>query len=85
MKNVKRIAAIIGIALIISMYVITLISSFLISKYTNALFLASLFSTLVVPVLIYAYLLIYKLVNKKEHTVFIDEAKKLGEKDLTGK
>lgn len=85
MKNTKRIAAIIGITLIISMYVITLISALFISKYTNELFLASLFSTLVVPVLIYSYLLIYKLVNKKDHTVFIDKAKKLGEKDLTGK
>jgi|GEM_PF-1942950 hypothetical protein len=77
MKKVKQISAIIGIALIVSMYVLTLITALLIPKYTSGLFTASLFSTFVVPVLIYSYMLIYKLVNKKDHTVFLNKLKKL--------
>lgn len=79
MKKAKKIAAIIGIVLIVTMYVFTLLSAFLIKQYTNALFTASLFSTFAVPVFIYACMLIYKLVNKKDNTVFIDKAKKLGD------
>lgn len=79
MKKTKQIAAVIGIALIVSMYLITLISSFITTKYTNALFNASLFSTFAVPVLIYAFMLVYKLVHKKDETVFLNKLKKQDE------
>lgn len=78
MKKVKQIAAIIGIALIAAMYLVTLISACFITKYTNALFLASLFSTFAVPVFIYAFMLIYKLVHKNNNSVYLDKLKELG-------
>lgn len=85
MNKFKRIAAIIGIVLIVSMYLITLVSAFLINKYTNQLFLASLFCTFAVPVLIYMYMLIYKLIHKKDNTVNIDKLKDLGNSDFMKK
>jgi hypothetical protein len=81
MKKAKRIAAIVGIVLIVAMYIVTLISSFFVTKYTNALFIASLFATFVVPVLIYAFLLINKLVNKKDNTIYLDKLKHLGDQN----
>ncbi len=79
MNKVKRIAAIIGIVLIVLMYVITFISALLIPKYSSALFWASLFCTFAVPVFIYAFLLIHKLINKNENTLNLDQLKKLGD------
>jgi amino acid permease len=64
MIKVKRIAAWIGVTLIASMYIISLISAFLATEYTNGLFLASIFTTFVVPVFIWFFLLFYKLAHK---------------------
>lgn len=79
MNKVKRIAAIVGIVLIVSMYLVTLVSSFFINKYTKELFYASLFSTFVVPVMIYAYMMIYKLVHKTDNTVNLEKLPHLGD------
>jgi putative hydrolase of the HAD superfamily len=67
MKNVKRIAAIIGIVLIASMYLISLISAFVATEYTNGLFLASIFSTIVIPIMIYGFIAIYKYVHRNDN------------------
>ena len=87
-NKIKRVAAIIGIVLIVTMYLITLVSAIFVTKFTHDLFLASLFSTFAVPVLIYAFMLIYKLVNKKDDTVKtvkLNEITKIGEKSTTDK
>lgn len=66
MKKAKRIAAMIGIILIVSMYLLTFISSFYSTSYTKGLFMASIFSTFVIPVLIYAAMLIYRIMGKSD-------------------
>jgi len=66
MKKVKRISAIIGIVLIASMYIISLISAFFATKYAPGLFLASIFSTIVIPIMIYGFFTIYKYVHKND-------------------
>lgn len=65
MKKSKRIAAMIGVILLISMYILTLVSAIIATKYAHSLFLASIFCTFAIPVTLYAYMLIYKLVHKK--------------------
>lgn len=64
MKKAKRISAIIGIALLVSLYLLTLLSAIFGNKYTNGLFLASLFSSFFIPVTIYALMLIYRIIHK---------------------
>jgi uncharacterized BrkB/YihY/UPF0761 family membrane protein len=66
MNKVKRIAAIVGIVLIASMYIISFISAFVASEYSNGLFLASIFSTVVIPIMIYGFITIYKYVHKND-------------------
>lgn len=66
MNKVKRVAAIIGIVLIASMYVISLISAFVATEYSNGLFLASIFTTFVVPVFIWFFLFFYKMTHKDD-------------------
>lgn len=63
MKKTKRILALIGIILLISIYVLFLIGAFT-ASHSSALFRAGLYLVFAVPIMIYAYLLIYRLVKK---------------------
>ena len=65
MKKIKRVLAVIAVILLVSMYVITFISSIIDSPNADSLFKASLYATFVVPVFIYAVMLVYRLVKKK--------------------
>lgn len=66
MKKTKRILAIIGVVLLVALYGSTLV--FAIFDHTKSLgFLkASIACTILLLVLLYAYTLIYKLINKKD-------------------
>ncbi len=66
MNKVKRILALIGVVFLVSLYLITLISALTASKHSQAFFQASLFSTIIIPILIYAYMLIYRVTRKKD-------------------
>lgn len=87
MKKGKRIAALIGVALLIGLYLMTFISSFMAKPYAGGLFMASLFCTVVVPILIYGFLIIYKQVHKGEgeEGISIRELKKRNKKMEKGK
>ena len=66
MKKTKRILAIIGVVLLVALYGSTLV--FAIFDHTKSLgFLkASIACTILLPVLLYAYTLIHKLINKND-------------------
>ncbi len=66
MNKVKRISALIGVVLIASMYLISLISAFFASEYSNGLFLASVFCTILFPIMIYGFITFYKMVHKDD-------------------
>lgn len=66
MNKVKRILALIGVVFLVSLYLITLISALTASKHSQAFFQASLFSTIIIPILIYAYMLIYRVTRKND-------------------
>ncbi len=65
MKKAKRIVAIIGVVLLVSIYVLTLVSALIDSPYSQPLFKASVFSSIAVPVFIYAVMLVYRLIKSK--------------------
>ena len=65
MKKGKRILAILGIILLAVLYLSTLIFALIGSKDTMVYFKASIYATVVIPVLIWAYTLVYKLL--KDH------------------
>lgn len=73
----KRIAAIIGIVILLSLYLITFISAFFAKEYMSGLFMASLFSTIVIPILIYGFMLVNKSFRKKDKDgITLQELKK---------
>ncbi len=63
MKKVKQFLAIIGVIILVGLYVSTLI--FALSGRNDAmnLFMASVFATVVIPVLIWAYGMVYRLLK----------------------
>lgn len=69
MKKTKRILAWIGIILLVGMYIATLILAILDNSATMSMFKAATGCTILVPVLIYAYTLVYRILkpdNKEE-------------------
>ena len=64
MKKVKRILAMAGVILILVLYAITVILGIFGNENTIQLLKASLAATVIVPVLIWAYTFIYRLLGK---------------------
>jgi len=64
--NVKRIAAIVGIVLFAIMFVVFLLSAFLAKENSNGLFLASMFSIIVIPIMIWWFMVLYKWVHRND-------------------
>ncbi len=63
-EKIKRILAWIGIVLLVGMYGAALVFALIDSPWARDWLKASLVMTLVVPVLLYAYIFIYKLLKK---------------------
>ncbi len=63
-KKVKQILAIIGIVVLVGLYVSTIVCALSSSDNFMNLLLASVYATVIIPVLIWAYSFIYKLLKK---------------------
>lgn len=61
MKNTKRVLALVAAILLFGMYLSTLIFALIGSPHSTDLLWASIACTIILPVLIYAYLLVYRL------------------------
>lgn len=62
----KRIFAIIGVILLVSLYILTLVMALTDNTSTMRMLEASVLATIIIPVLIWTYTFIYRLLNKKE-------------------
>lgn len=72
-KKIKTIFSITAALLLISLYVATLIFAVIDTPNSANLFKASIYATVVVPVLIYAYTSVYKYYKKKQEESNSDE------------
>ena len=63
MEKIKRLLALTGAILLIILYVSTLIFSLMSGELAQGLFRASIFCTVAVPVLLYAYMMIYRVLR----------------------
>lgn len=66
MKNLKRILAAAGAILLIAMYVSTLVFAFIDHSKTLGLLKASIACTIILPCLLYAYSLVYKISKRQD-------------------
>ena len=72
MKKLKQITAMIGVIVLVALYVSTLVIALRGGENSARLLTASIYATVVLPVLLWAYSFIYKLI--KQHVA--DDAKK---------
>lgn len=68
MKNgkFKRIVALIGAVILAGLFITTLIAAVMAKPYANNLFMASIYSSLIVPVMIYAIMLVGRVFAPKD-------------------
>lgn len=66
MNKVKRIASMIGVLLILSLFVLSLIAAIFAKKAAMGLFLSAIFSTIVIPIMIYGFIEVYKYVHRDD-------------------
>lgn len=66
MKKIKKILAMAGVVLLVGLYLATLICAITDQSQTMGMFKASVFASIIIPVLIWTYQFIYKLVTKKD-------------------
>ncbi len=76
MKKVRRIIALVGVIALVALYVSTLVLAIIGSEQTMNLFWADIVCTIVLPVLIWAYQFIYKLLKNN----YSEEAREREEK-----
>ena len=63
-KKIRQILAILGIIVLVGLYVSTIICALSASDHFMNLLMASIYATVIIPVLIWAYTFIYKLIKK---------------------
>ena len=64
MKKLKQILAILGVVLLLGLYVITLIMAVTDNTSTMSMLEASVVATILIPILMWAYSFIYRLLKK---------------------
>ena len=64
MKKVKQILAILGIIVLVGLYVSTIICALSASDIFMNMLMTSIYASVIIPVLIWAYSFIYKLIKK---------------------
>lgn len=64
MKKVKQILAILGIIVLVGLYVSTIICALSASDNFMNMLMTSIYASVIIPILIWAYSFIYKLIKK---------------------
>lgn len=64
MKKLKQILAILGVVLLLGLYVVTLIMAITDNTSTMSMLEASVVATILIPILMWAYSFIYRLLKK---------------------
>lgn len=67
MKNIKRILALIGVILLLCMYGSTLVFAFLDHPNAKGMLMGSIYCSIVVPVFLYAVMLVAKVIRDKQN------------------
>jgi amino acid transporter len=83
MKKLKQITAIIVVIILIALYVITLLTAIFDPTETRSWFRASIFATVVVPVLLWAYMMIFKLIHRNDEDEEQEELKDSDKEKVT--
>ena len=64
-KKAQQVIAILGVILLFSLYVASLVFAIIDDPNSGNLFKASIYATIIIPVLLYTYIAVYKYTQKK--------------------
>lgn len=67
MKKIKQVVAIIMCVLLVGMYVASFVAAIFAKPQAHGLFMASVGMTLMIPLLLYAYTIIYRVIHPEVH------------------
>lgn len=76
-NKARRIMAIVGIMILISLYVVTLVAAIMNKPYADKFFIASLYSSIIIPVLIYGFMVVTKAFGRKEGELSLRQLKQI--------
>jgi len=76
MEKLKRILALGGVVVLVGLYLLTFISSFIVTEYQASLFQASIYATIIIPIFLYGYMLIYRVLKKDSSNNIKHQTKK---------
>ena len=79
----KRIAAWIGIGLIVLMYVLTIVASVTARPEANGLFMASIVITILVPILLWMFIKMYEVAHRNDG-ISVREMRKINKRIKAG-
>ncbi len=79
MKNLKRILALAGVALLVLLYFATLLCALFDASSSMFFFRASVTCTILVPILLWGYTVIYRLAKKKNEKELEETLRQLDE------
>lgn len=65
-RNIRQIAALIGVAVIAAMYVVSLILALLAKPGASQMFIGSVACTIFIPILLYVLQMFYRMRHKEE-------------------
>ena len=66
MKRIRQILALVGIAALTGMYIVTLVLGITASPATQGMLMASLMCTVLIPIILYAMMLVARVLENKE-------------------
>lgn len=66
MKKVKQILALLGVIVLAGLYIATIVCALSAGENFMDMLMASVYATVIIPVLLWAYTFIYKLIKKKD-------------------
>ena len=77
MKKMKRILALIGVVLLLSLYVVSFVAALTANPHSRDFFMLSVIATIAIPIIIYAYMVLYRIFTKLKD----EQPKETGRKD----
>lgn len=67
MKKIKQVVAIVMCVLLVGMYVASFVAAIFAKPQAHCLFMASVGMTIMIPLLLYAYTIIYRVIHPEVH------------------
>lgn len=84
MQKMKRIIALTGVVVLVGMYLVTLVLGVTASPATKDLLMASIACTVIIPCLMYGFMLVARVLDNRHPSETLDVTEKIKQNDKKG-